>query len=111
MFLSRSSERFKIVSGDRRDHEAYGRFQTRGREDCVEQRADLSIGKSTLGKWIVDYRPTGPTSGPQGNLARENERLRLENRILRDEREILKKLPSSSRARSHELRLHPWASA
>ncbi|PYD49387.1 IS3 family transposase [Komagataeibacter saccharivorans] len=54
--------------------------------------ADLGIGKSTLGKWIVEYRPTGPTSEPQGDLARENERLRLENRILREEREILKKL-------------------
>ncbi|NVN38520.1 IS3 family transposase [Komagataeibacter swingsii] len=53
--------------------------------------ADLGIGKSTLGKWIVEYRPTGPTSEPQGDLARENERLRLENRILREEREIPKK--------------------
>jgi len=53
--------------------------------------ADLGIGKSPLGKWIENYRPTGPTSGPQGDLARENERLRLENRILREEREILKK--------------------
>ncbi|MCX2562357.1 SDR family NAD(P)-dependent oxidoreductase, partial [Acetobacter farinalis] len=35
--LCRSSERFKLVSGDRRNHETYGRFQARGREDCVEQ--------------------------------------------------------------------------
>lgn len=53
--------------------------------------ADLGIGKSTLGKWIVDYRPTKPESEFQTDLARENERLRLENRILREEREILKK--------------------
>ncbi|MGS0646507.1 transposase [Komagataeibacter melomenusus] len=53
--------------------------------------ADLGIGKSTLAKWIVDYRPGKPASGPQADLARENERLRLENRILREEREILKK--------------------
>ncbi|AHI24708.1 transposase [Komagataeibacter xylinus] len=53
--------------------------------------ADLGIGKSTLGKWIVAYRPVEPASAPQAELARENERLRLENRILREEREILKK--------------------
>jgi transposase len=28
---------------------------------------------------------------PQADLAKENERLRLENRVLREEREILKK--------------------
>ncbi len=50
--------------------------------------ADLGIGKSTLAKWIVDYRP-----GEQADLAGENERLRLENRILREEREILKNDP------------------
>ncbi|MFH7813198.1 MULTISPECIES: transposase [Acetobacter] len=75
--------------------------------------ADLGIGKSTLGKWIVDYRPIGPTPAPQGDLARENERLRLENQVLREEREILKKLHSSLRAKSHEARLihghrHEW---
>lgn len=53
--------------------------------------SDLGIGKSTLAKWIVDYRPDEPGSGQQADLARENERLRLENRILREEREILKK--------------------
>jgi transposase len=52
---------------------------------------DLGIGKSTLAKWIVDYRPDELVSGQQADLARENERLRLENRILREEREILKK--------------------
>jgi transposase len=30
-------------------------------------------------------------SAPSADLARENERLRLENRILKEEREILKK--------------------
>lgn len=39
--------------------------------------ADLGIGKSTLGKWIVNYCPSEPVSGPQADLARENERLRL----------------------------------
>ena len=53
--------------------------------------SDLGIGKSTLGKWIAQYRPTDLISAPQADLARENERLRLENRILKEEREILKK--------------------
>lgn len=53
--------------------------------------SDLGIGKSTLGKWIAQYRPTDLISAPQADLARENERLRLENRVLKEERDILKK--------------------
>ena len=53
--------------------------------------ADLGIGKSTLGKWIARYRPGELVAAPQADLARENERLRLENRVLREEREVLKK--------------------
>ena len=53
--------------------------------------ADLGVGLSTLGKWISQYRPTDLVSAPQADLARENERLRLENRILKEEREILNK--------------------
>ena len=53
---------------------------------------DLGVGKSTLGKWISQYRPTDvAASSDQADLARENERLRLENRVLKEEREILKK--------------------
>ena len=52
--------------------------------------SDLGIGKSTLGKWVSQYRPSDPVSAPQADLARENERLRLENRVLREEREVLK---------------------
>jgi transposase len=40
---------------------------------------------------VSQYRPTDLVSAPQADLARENERLRLENRILKEEREILKK--------------------
>ena len=52
---------------------------------------DLGIGKSTLGKWISQYRRADLVSAPQADLARENERLRLENRVLKEERDILKK--------------------
>lgn len=51
--------------------------------------SDLGIGKSTLGKWVSQYRPSDLVSAPQADLARENERLRLENRVLREEREVL----------------------
>jgi transposase len=44
--------------------------------------ADLAVGKSTLGKWLADYRPADLVLAPQANLARKNERLRLGNRIL-----------------------------
>jgi transposase len=53
--------------------------------------ADLGVGLSTLGKWVSQYRPAEIVSAPQADLARENERLRLENRILKEERDILKK--------------------
>jgi transposase len=46
--------------------------------------SDLGVGKSTLGKWVSEYRPTDLTSAPQADLARENERLRLENRMLKE---------------------------
>ncbi|GEK96705.1 hypothetical protein GKA01_19020 [Gluconobacter kanchanaburiensis NBRC 103587] len=46
--------------------------------------ADLGIGKSTLGHWISQYRTVElPVPELQTDLARENERLRLENRVLR----------------------------
>lgn len=53
--------------------------------------SDLGVGKSTLQKWISQYRPSDLVAAPQADLARENERLRLENRVLKEERDILKK--------------------
>ncbi|SOC44382.1 transposase [Rhizobium subbaraonis] len=53
--------------------------------------SDLGVGKSTLNKWVSHYRPSDLVAAPQADLARENERLRLENRVLREEREVLKK--------------------
>lgn len=57
--------------------------------------ADLGVGKSTLGKWITQYRQdqrgTNEPSVGTDDLQRELARLRRENKILREEREILKK--------------------
>lgn len=53
--------------------------------------ADLGIGLSTLGKWISAYRPEAPTDLSSADLLKEVEQLRRENRVLKEERDILKK--------------------
>ncbi len=50
---------------------------------------DLGVGMSTLNKWITAHRNV--VSKGDLNLAQENDRLRRESRILKEEREILKK--------------------
>ena len=52
---------------------------------------DLGVGMSTLNKWITAYRDTDVVSKEDLDLAEENERLRREIRLLKEEREILKK--------------------
>ncbi len=53
--------------------------------------ADLNVGFSTLAKWIQRSHPGDLPPKADIDLAKENERLRKENRILMEEREILKK--------------------
>ena len=53
--------------------------------------SDFGIGFSTLSRWIKDERDQLHPSEPQIDLIQENERLRKEVRMLREEREILKK--------------------
>lgn len=56
---------------------------------------DLGVGKSTLFKWVSDYRKKQGLSinvvKPANELKLELLRLRKENKILREERDILKK--------------------
>ena len=52
---------------------------------------DLGVGMSTLNKWITAHRDIDVLSKEDLSLAQENDRLRCENRILKEEREILKK--------------------
>lgn len=52
---------------------------------------DLGIGMSTLNKWITAHRDTDVVSADDRALVRENEQLRREIRILKEERDILKK--------------------
>lgn len=57
---------------------------------CVSK--DLGIGHSTLNKWLANYR-SGKLFKNEKELRKDSEiqKLRRENRILRQEREILKK--------------------
>jgi transposase len=52
---------------------------------------DLWVGFSTLNKCVSAHRDTDVLSAEGRDLARENERLRREVRILKEERDILKK--------------------
>ena len=52
---------------------------------------DLGVGMSTLNKWITAHRDTNVVSQEDLDLAKENERLRREIRLLKEERDILKK--------------------
>ncbi len=52
---------------------------------------DLGVGMSTLNKWITAHRDTNLVSKEDLSLAQENDRLRREIRMLKEERDILKK--------------------
>ncbi len=52
---------------------------------------DLGVGLSTLNKWITAHRDTEVVSKEDLGLAPENDGLRRKNRLLKEERELLKK--------------------
>eukprot|EP01032_Pedospumella_encystans_P000110 gene110-122_t len=52
---------------------------------------DLGVGLSTLGKWGSAHKEADLLSGPHEDVTRELARLRKENEILRQERDLLKK--------------------
>ena len=49
---------------------------------------DLGIGMSTLNKWITAHRDTDLVSKKDLDLAKENDLLRREVRLLKEERKI-----------------------
>lgn len=53
--------------------------------------SDLGIGLSSLTRWKRQYREADLLAGPHEDTARELARLRKENELLRQEREILKR--------------------
>ena len=52
---------------------------------------DLGVGMSTLNKWITAHRDMDVVSKEDLDLVKENDRLRREVRLLKEESEILKK--------------------
>lgn len=56
-----------------------------------EIAADLGIGRSTLGKWKRQLAEEDLLSGPHEDVDKELARLRKENELLRQERDLLKK--------------------
>ena len=66
--------------------------------------SDLGMGVSTLNEWIKLAQETEDASLPDADLLRDVERLRKENSVLRQEREILKRRRPSSRAMSQRQR-------
>jgi len=53
--------------------------------------SDLGVGLSTLNKWVQKHQHDDLMCGPHEDVEKENERLRKEVRLLREEREVLKK--------------------
>jgi len=53
--------------------------------------SDLGIGLSTLNKWVQKHQHDDLMSGPHEDVEKGNTRLRKEVRLLREEREVLKK--------------------
>lgn len=53
--------------------------------------SDLGVGLSTLNEWVQKHRNDDLMSGPHYDVEKENARLRKEVRLLREEREVLKK--------------------
>jgi adenine-specific DNA-methyltransferase len=57
--LCRSLESLTLDQGDRRDEEAYRRFQAGGSADCIEQRAVTATGCVRFGGWPFDAGEVG----------------------------------------------------
>ena len=62
----------------------------------AEVADDLGVGKSTLGKWKKRYQEAELLSGPHDDLETELRRLKKENELLRQERDILKQGEAAS---------------
>ncbi len=53
--------------------------------------SDLGVGVSTLNKWVQKHQYEDLMSGSHEDVKKENTRLRKEHRLVREEREVLKK--------------------
>lgn len=82
-----TTKRRKITEEFKR--EAVRLTETSGRT-VAQVAADLGIGKSTLTRWKTQFKEADILSGPHDDVQKELARLRLENKILRQERDLLK---------------------
>lgn len=82
-----ATKRRKITEDFKR--EAVRLTETSGRT-VGQVAADLGIGKSTLTRWKTQFKEADILSGPHDDVQKELTRLRLENKILRQERDLLK---------------------
>jgi transposase len=70
--------------------EAVRLTETSGRT-IAQVSDDLGIGLSSLSRWKRIYRETDLLAGPHEDVTKELARLRKENELLRQERDLLKK--------------------
>jgi len=70
--------------------EAVRLTETSGRT-IAQVADDLGIGLSTLTRWKQQYREADLLAGPHEDSTKELARLRKENELLRQERDLLKK--------------------
>lgn len=84
------SGRERRLFTDEFKREAVRLTETSGR--TVAQVADdLGVGRSTLTRWKRQHVETELLSGPHDDTEKELARLRRENELLRQERDLLKK--------------------
>lgn len=69
--------------------EALRILSTSGRT-VAQVAADLGVGKSTLQRWKTQATEAALISGPHPDVEKELARLRHENKVLRQERDLLK---------------------
>lgn len=53
--------------------------------------SDIGVARSTLCRWIQEHQAADLLSGPHDDVDKELARLRRENALLRQERDLLKK--------------------
>jgi transposase len=84
------SKREKRTFTEEFKREAVRLTETSGRT-IAQVADDLGLGLSTLTRWKRRYREADLLAGPHEDTAKELARLRKENELLRQERDLLKK--------------------
>ena len=87
--MGKISESKRRVYDDAFRREAVRILATSGRT-IVEVCRDLNIGVSSLGKWKRQLDQAELLAGPHDDVHKEMARLRRENELLRAERDLLK---------------------